>query len=91
MIVIDEDRSVTNLLVPNCLQGENVTPLSVICRERRDELGDCAVLFAAATMDLLVAEADRIMEFRDHNAKMIDRNEFRRLLKIHLESVLENL
>ncbi|ADN37143.1 ABC transporter, ATPase, predicted [Methanolacinia petrolearia DSM 11571] len=91
LIVVDEDRSATNLLVPNCMQSEDVTPLSVICRSRREKLKGSSVIFAAATMDILVAEADRIMKFQDHAAVGILRDEFRSGLKRHLESVIRDL
>lgn len=91
LIVVDEDRSATNLLVPNCMQSDEITPLSAICRKQREKLGDSSVLFAAATMDVLIAEADRIMEFREHVATGIGRDEFRRMLKKHLESVIRDL
>ena len=89
--MVDEDRSATNLLVPNCMQSEDVTPLSVICRSRRDKLKDSSVIFAATTMDILVAEADRIMQFQDHVAVGILRDEFRSRLKRHLESAIRDL
>jgi len=91
LIVIDEDKSATNLLVPNCMQSDEVTPLSQICRNGRERLGNSSIVFAAATMDILVAEADRIMEFREHVATGVGRDEFRRMLKKHLESVIRDL
>lgn len=91
LIVVDEDRSATNLLVPNCMQSDEITPLSVICREQREKLRNSSVIFAAATMDILVAEADRIMEFKDHMAKGVLKDEFRTKLKKHLESVIKEL
>ena len=91
LIVVDEDRSATNLLVPNCMQSEAVIPLSVICRKQRGKLKNSSVMFAAATMDILVAEADRIMEFQDHVAVGVMRDEFRSRLKRHLESVIRDL
>ncbi|MBP2133465.1 putative ABC-class ATPase [Methanomicrobium sp. W14] len=91
VIVVDEDKSATNLLVPNCMQGMNVTPLSLICRKHREKLGGSSVVFAAATMDILVSEADRIMEFRDHTAFGIKRDDFRKKLRQYLESVIKGL
>lgn len=91
IIIIDEDKSATNLLIPNCMQSEDVVPLSVICKDNRQKLGDSSVLFAAATMDILVAEADRIMEFKNHQPSGINREEFRLKLKNHLLSVAERL
>ena len=91
IIIIDEDKSATNLLIPNCMQSEDVVPLSVICKDNRQNLGDSSVLFAAATMDILVAEADRIMEFKSHQPFGINREEFRLKLKNHLLSVAERL
>ncbi|MBQ3684131.1 MAG: hypothetical protein II925_00885, partial [Methanomicrobium sp.] len=91
LIIIDEDKSATNLLVPNCIQSSDVTPLSVICRKERHKLGDSSILFAAATMDILTAEADRILKFSDHRMYAVGRDEFRVKLKEYLRNAADEL
>lgn len=91
LIIIDEDKSATNLLVPNCIQSSDVTPLSVICKNERDKLGDSSILFAAATMDILTAEADRILKFGDHRMYAVGRDEFRVKLKEYLRNAADEL
>ena len=91
LIIIDEDKSATNLLVPNCIQSSDVTPLSVICRKERHKLGDSSILFAAATMDILTAEADRILKFGDHRMYAVGRDEFRVKLKEYLRNAADEL
>ncbi len=39
LLILDEDRAATNLLVPGCLQSAEVTPLSALLATRREALG----------------------------------------------------
>jgi len=91
LLILDEDRAATNLLVPGCLQGDGVTPLSTLLATRREALGETALLFAASSLDVLIAQADRILTLRDHAALSIDPGEFRRRLDRHLAEVREHL
>jgi hypothetical protein len=91
LLILDEDRAATNLLVPGCLQGDGVTPLSTLLATRREALGETALLFAASSLDILIAQADRILTLRDHAALSIDPGEFRRRLDRHLAEVREHL
>jgi hypothetical protein len=43
LLILDEDRSATNLLVPGCLQSGEVTPLSTLLATRREALGETSV------------------------------------------------
>ncbi len=91
LLILDEDRSATNLLVPGCLQSGEVTPLSTLLATRREALGETAVLFAASSLDILIAQADRILLLAGHEARALDRREFRRRLDAHLAGVREHL
>jgi predicted ABC-class ATPase len=84
ILLLDEDRSATNLLVPCSTHDEGVIPFSTIIAQNRDGLEGMAVIIAAGTMDFLTAQADRIITLEDHEAHFIDRVEFRRRLKDHL-------
>lgn len=83
-LLIDEDRSASNLLVPCSTQHAGVTPLSTLIRENRECLGGMAIIVAAGTMDFLTAHADRIFALEDHEVHFIDRAQFRAGLKDHL-------
>jgi hypothetical protein len=68
LLILDEDRSATNLLVPGCLQSGEVTPL-----------------------DILIAQADRILVLAGHEAQVLEPGEFRRRLDRHLAEVRKHL
>ncbi|MDK2915755.1 MAG: hypothetical protein PWR25_312 [Euryarchaeota archaeon] len=91
LLLLDEDRSAMNLLVPGCLQSGEVTPLSTLLATRREALGETAILFAASSLDILIAQADRILTLRGHEAQAIDPAEFRRRLDRHLVEVRKHL
>lgn len=91
LLILDEDRAATNLLVPGCLQSGEVTPLATLLATRREALGETALLFAASSLDILIAQADRILQLEGHEARALDRREFRRRLDAHLAEVREHL
>ena len=91
LLILDEDRAATNLLVPGCLQSGEVTPLSTLLAVRREALGKTTVLFAASSLDILIAQADRILQLTGHEARALDPGEFRRRLDAHLAEVREHL
>lgn len=78
LLIIDEDRAAPNLLVKSCLQKEEITPLAQILSADRGRMGSTGLLFAACAMDMLIAEADRIMVLDRHVASGIDPVEFRK-------------
>lgn len=91
LLIIDEDRAATNLLVPGCLQSGEVTPLSTLLATRRQAVGETTILFAASSLDILIAQADRILLLSGHEAQALDPLEFRRRLESHLDRVRELL
>lgn len=91
LIAIDEDRSAANLLVPSCVHSEGIVPLSALLARERHRLGGTGLLIAASALDVLIAEADRIMLLRDHIAAGMDRKVFRRLLHRRLSQLVEAL
>jgi uncharacterized protein len=90
-LVFDEDRSAANLLVPGCLSGPEVRVLSTLLAGERELLGVTALVFTAGTLDILVAQADRILVLDGHQATAIGRVAYRRRLKDYLSKVLETL
>ncbi|MDN7025610.1 hypothetical protein FGU65_12030 [Methanoculleus sp. FWC-SCC1] len=91
LLIFDEDRSATNLLVPGCLQSGDVTPLATLLAARRDLLGETALLFAASSLDVLIARADRILTLDGHRAGAIGTEEFRMRMRRHLAEMLDSL
>ncbi|MDD1653677.1 MAG: hypothetical protein LUQ64_03940, partial [Methanomicrobiales archaeon] len=91
LCLFDEDSSAPNLLVPSCVQGDEVRVLSRILATQRGALGETALLFAAGALDILVARADRILILEGHAARAMDPAEFRRRLAGHLAEVMATL
>lgn len=91
LLIIDEDRAAPNLLVRSCLQTEEVTPLAELLAKDRTPFRDTTLLFAACAMDTLIAQADRILVFKDHVARAIDRERFRTMLRESLSRTAERL
>ncbi|MDH7592815.1 MAG: ABC-ATPase domain-containing protein [Methanomicrobiales archaeon] len=91
VILIDEDRAAANLLVPSCTHAEDVTPLSTLLANNRGFLGRTTIVFAASALDILIAQADRLMRLEGHRAFAIGRDEFRRSVCACLRRTLEEL
>lgn len=91
LLAFDEDRSAVNLLVPSCLTAPGVIPLSTLIASGRERLGSMTVLFTAGALDLLTAEADRILVLEGFRAGAIARAQFRQRLAASLEPVLDRL
>lgn len=91
VLLIDEDRAAANLLVPSCMHAEDVTPLSALLAKRRGFLGNTTLIFAASALDILIAQADRLILLKGHRAFAIGRDEFRRTLCLNLRRTLDDL
>jgi predicted ABC-class ATPase len=91
LCLFDEDSAAPNLLVPSCIQEGEVEVLSALLARNRGALGETALVFAAGALDILVAEADRILVLSDHHARAILLREFRARLSAHLEGVISHL
>jgi len=91
LLFIDEDKAAANLLIPSCIKTEDVRPLSEILATDRPALNGSAFVFAASSMDLLIAEADRILLLVDHKAGSISREQYRENLIGYLSTVCDLL
>ncbi|KAF5062661.1 putative ATPase of the ABC class [anaerobic digester metagenome] len=89
LLAFDEDRSAVNLLVPSCLSAPGVVPLSTLLATRRERLGHSTILFTTGALDLLTAEADRILVLEGFRAKAMDRAVFRRRLASSLRPAMD--
>ncbi|MBP2146420.1 putative ABC-class ATPase [Methanofollis sp. W23] len=91
LIVVDEDRAAANLLVASCLQEEDVTPLARILAGDREVLGDATLVIASSSLDPLIAQADRILVLRGHQAGAVSKSAFRRAYLEHLEGLMRQV
>ncbi|HPA07870.1 MAG TPA: ABC-ATPase domain-containing protein [Methanoregulaceae archaeon] len=91
LLIIDEDRAAPNLLVRSCLQTGEITPLSEILASNRGKMGETALVFAACAMDILAAQADRIMVLDRHVASAVDRGSFREKVAESLRKIASDL
>jgi len=91
LLIIDEDRAAPNLLVKSCLQKEEITPLAEILSRERELMEDTTLVFAACAMDMLIAQADRIMVLDRHEASAVNPAEFRRMLAGTLRTMADDL
>jgi predicted ABC-class ATPase len=73
LLLIDEDRAASYLLVWSSLQTGDITPLAEILSRDRGKMGETALVVAACALDTLVALADRIMLLDHHVASARDR------------------
>lgn len=65
--------------------------LSTLLAEERELLRVTALVFTAGTLDILVAQADRILMLDGHRVTAIGRAAYRLRLKDYLSKVLETL
>jgi predicted ABC-class ATPase len=91
LLAFDEDRSAVNLLVPSCLAAPGVVPLSRLLASRRHLVGETTIVFTAGALDLLTAEADRILVLEGFRAGSVPRADFRQRLAASLRPVLDDL
>jgi predicted ABC-class ATPase len=91
LLLIDEDRAAANLLVASCLQEADVTPLATLLATRRDALGGCAFVFAASSLDSLIAQADRILTLSGHRAGAVSPAAFRARYLRYLEVQMKQM
>ena len=91
LLIFDEDTAAPNLLVPGCVQDGEVEVLSSLLARDPGALGETALVFASGTLDILVAQAGRILVLRNHEARAIAPREFRARLAAHLRGVLRHL
>ncbi|WP_298666558.1 P-loop domain-containing protein, partial [uncultured Methanofollis sp.] len=91
LLLIDEDRAAANLLVASCLQDVDVTPLAALLATQRNALGECALIFAASSLDPLIAQADRILLLSGHRAGAISPAAFRARYLRYLEGQMRQV
>jgi len=65
-IVIDEDRAAQNLMVPCYMSHSKIRSLAFLLAEDRTVFGDTSFIIAGSGMELLIAQADRILRLCQH-------------------------
>lgn len=68
-IVIDEDRAAQNLMVPCYMSSPGIRSLAYLVREDREWLKNTTLIIAGSGMELLIAQADRIIRLHNHEVK----------------------
>ena len=86
-IIIDEDRAAQNLMVPCYMSSSKVRSLATLIREDREWLFGSTLIIAGSGMELLVAQADRIVRLCNHEAKAQSVTLYRDGLQKHYESL----
>lgn len=86
-IIIDEDRSAQNLVVPCFMTLPEIQSLAVLLKKDREWLGGTTVLIAGSGMELLISRADRIIRLKDHKAGYLSPDEYREGLGRYYEEM----
>ena len=86
-IVIDEDRSAQNLMVPCYMSSADVWSLAALLAGDRGWLMDTSVIIAGSGMELLIAQADRIVRLCQHQPHALSVPEYRNGLHAYYEKM----
>lgn len=65
-IIIDEDRAAQNLMVPCYMSSPDVQSLATLLADHRDWLHETSLIIAGSGLELLIAQADRIIRLEKH-------------------------
>ncbi|NLV27087.1 MAG: hypothetical protein GXY48_07970 [Methanomicrobiales archaeon] len=84
-IIIDEDRSAQNLMVPCYMSSSEIHALATLVRNSRELLSDTSLILAGSGMELLIAQADRIIRFSNHEAQALSVTMYREGLSRHYD------
>ena len=64
--IIDEDRAAQNLVVPCFMSLAGIHSLAALIKEDRLCMGDMSLIVAGSGMELLLAQADRMLQLCNH-------------------------
>jgi predicted ABC-class ATPase len=91
LIVIDEDCTAMNLLIPCYCGTEAVQPLSSLIAGDRKWLGDTSIVVAGSAMEMLIARCDRILKLDGHRVTGISPDVYRQALSGFYRQMSEDL
>ena len=86
-IVIDEDRAAQNLMVPCYMSSADVRSLAALLAGDRGWLMDTSFIIAGSGMELLIAQADRIVRLCQHQPHALSVPEYRNGLYAYYEKM----
>ncbi|HOJ95226.1 MAG TPA: ABC-ATPase domain-containing protein [Methanospirillum sp.] len=76
-IVIDEDRAAQNLMVPCYMSSSDVRSLASLLAEAREWCNGTTFIIAGSGMELLIAQADRIIRLCQHTPRALSVDTYR--------------
>jgi predicted ABC-class ATPase len=82
-IIIDEDRAAQNLMVPCYMSSCTVRSLAHLFAQDRRTCGETTFIIAGSGMELLIAQADRILMLQSHTPHAISGDTYRAGLHRH--------
>lgn len=88
-IILDEDRIAQNLMVPCYMTTSAVTPLATLVKKNRDWLSGTSLIIGGSGMELLIAQADRIIKLHRHQAYHEPADQYREGLRNHYQRLSE--
>lgn len=86
-IVIDEDRAAQNLMVPCYMSHSNIRSLAFLLAEDRTIFRDTSFIIAGSGMELLIAQADRILRLCQHQPYALSILKYREGLYEHYKKM----
>jgi len=86
-IIIDEDRAAQNLMVPCYMSSSEIRSLGSLLAGARGWCNGTTFIIAGSGMELLIAQADRIVRLCQHAPRAISVDRYRAGLKSHYEKM----
>jgi uncharacterized protein len=86
-IIIDEDRSAINLLIPCFMSSPAINSLASLIKTDRNWLSKTSIIIAGSGVELVIAQADRILKLSEHRSEAISPVTYRNGLKKYYSSI----
>lgn len=88
-IILDEDRVAQNLMIPCYMSTSAVRSLATLLKEERSWLSGTSLIVAGSGLELLVAQADRIIRLSGHQQYGEPVDEYRQGLLDHYQQLID--
>ena len=88
-IIIDEDRSAINLLIPCYMSNTTIHSLAALIQNNRNWLCETSLIIAGSGMELLISQSDRIIRLSNHRTEKISPSDYREGLKKHYKYLID--
>jgi len=86
-IIIDEDRSAINLLIPCFMSSPSINSLASLIKSDRDWLSKTSIILAGSGIELIIAQADRILKLSEHRSVFVSPLAYKKGLKNFYSSI----